>query len=549
MSFGAGAMTNSIPEIEFCELMFIIGSNTTEAHPVIAMAMKKALHRGCKLIVADPRAIWLTHVADLHIQHRPGTDVWLVNAMAHVILAEDLHDKDYCANHTEQFEEFAATVARYTPEAAEEVCGIPAEHIRTAARMYATTPKAGIFYTLGITEHTHGTDNVLALANLVAITGHLGQLSAGLNPLRGQNNVQGAGDVGAHPDNLPGAQKVADPVARARFEAAWGVPLTTERGLNLNEIMHGLEDGHIHGMFLMGEDILVSEPNAAKLEEALNHIEFLVVQEIFPSETMRYAHVVLPAGCFAEKDGTFTNTDRRVQKVRKAVEPPGQARADWEIIVALTRACGYPTPDYQSPSDIWDEMAAQSPRFAGISHDRIDDIGGIQWPCPTTDHPGTPTLHIGKPMRGKAKLHPVEYRPPVEPTDENYPLVLSTGRVLYHYNVGNQTMREKGAPMKVPENFLEMHRFDAKRLGIADGEKVRVRSRRGELVVSAMISPRMRPGLVWMPLHNFGADTRVNLLTIDQGDPITGTPEFKVCAVHVERAAGPRQTSLERTIQ
>ena len=531
-------MTNSIPEIEDCDLMMVIGSNTTEAHPVIAMAMKKALHRGCKLIVADPRAIWLTQMADLHIQHEPGSDVWLVNAMTHVILAEGLEDKTYIEQNCEQFEAFRDNVQRYTPELAEKVTGVPAEQIRTAARMYATTKKAGIFYTLGITEHTHGTDNVFALANLVAITGHLGVRSAGLNPLRGQNNVQGAGDLGAHPDNLPGTQKVADPVARARYEKAWGVNLTTERGLNLTEIMTGVEHGTIKGMFCMGEDILISEPNAGQLEAALNHIEFLVVQEIFPSETMRFAHVVLPAGCFAEKDGTFTNTDRRVQRVRKGVEPPGQARPDWEILVDLIRACGYPTPNYRTPAEIWDEMAVESPRFMGISHDRLDRDGGIQWPCPTEDHPGTPILHIDKPMRGKVLLRAVEYRPPVEPTCNEYPLVLSTGRVLYHYNAANQTVREMGAVLKVPNNFLEMHRFDAKQLGVTNGEKVRVTSRRGAVVVEAMVSPRMKPGLVWMPLHNFGdPSNRANLLTIDKVDETTGTPEFKVCAVRVERLA------------
>ncbi|MBM4345193.1 MAG: molybdopterin-dependent oxidoreductase [Deltaproteobacteria bacterium] len=529
-------MTNSIPEIEDCDLLFVIGSNTTEAHPVIAMAMKKALHKGAKLIVADPRAIWLTHHADLHIQHRPGSDVWLVNAMMHVVLNEGLHDQAYIDAHCENFEALAATVADYAPEMAEAVTGVPAAQIRQAARMYATTKKAGIFYTLGITEHTHGTDNVYCLADLVAITGHLGVRSAGLNPLRGQNNVQGAGDLGAHPDNLPGVQKVADPVARERYEKLWGVPLPTKQGLTLTQMMTAVEHGAVHGLFVMGEDIVVSEPNAAQLEAALNRIEFLVVQEIFPSETMRFAHVVFPAGCFAEKDGTFTNTDRRVQRVRGAVQAPGQARPDWQILVDLMRACGYPTPAYQNPGEIWAEMSAVSPRFVGISHERLDRDGGIQWPCPTPDHPGTPTLHVDRPMRGKVLLRGVAYRPPVEPTDDAYPLVLSTGRVLYHYNAANQTTREKGAALKVPNNFLEMHRYDAKRLGVKDGERVRVISRRGAIEVAAMVSPRMKPGLVWMPLHNFGdTENRVNLLTIDQGDPVTGTPEYKVCAVRVER--------------
>lgn len=527
-------MTNSVPEIRDCDLLFVIGSNTTEAHPVIAMEMKRALHRGARLFVADPRAIWLTQMAEMHLQHKPGSDVWLINAISNVVLSEGLYDRDYVAAHCEEFEAYAATIAKYTPEEAEAFTGVSAEQIRVLARAYATTKKAGIFYTLGITEHTHGTDNVFALANLVAVTGHLGVRSAGLNPLRGQNNVQGAGDLGAHPDNLPGVQKVADPVARAKYEAAWGVTIPTERGLNLNEIMHGIEEGHIHGLFVMGEDILVSEPNAGRLEKGLNDLEFLVVQEIFPSETARFADVILPAGCFAEKDGTFTNTDRRVQKIRKAVEPPGQAQADWKILVALAKACGYPMPDYQTPADVWAEMAAQSPRFMGISHQRLDQEGGLQWPCPTPDHPGTPTLHVGAPLRGKVLLRSVEYRAPVEPTSDEYPLVLSTGRVLYHYNAANQTRREQGPKLKFDENFIEVCKRDARQLGIVDGQMVRVTSRRGSVVVKAWVSPRVRPGLVWMPLHNFGVENMTNRLTIDQGDPITGTAEYKVCAVRVQ---------------
>ncbi|MBI5610913.1 MAG: molybdopterin-dependent oxidoreductase [Deltaproteobacteria bacterium] len=528
-------MTNSVPEIRDCDLMFVIGSNTTEAHPVIAMEMKRALHRGARLFVADPRAIWLTQMAEQHLQHRPGTDVWLINALAHVIVAEGLYDKAYVEQYTENFEEFSALVADYSPERSEAITGVPAEQIRQLARAYATTKKAAIFYTLGITEHTHGTDNVFALANLVAITGHLGVRSAGLNPLRGQNNVQGAGDVGAHPDNLPGVQKVADAGARARFEAEWGAAIPTERGLNLNEIMHGIEDGSIRGLFVMGEDIVVSEPNAARLERGLNELEFVVVQEIFPSETARFAHVVLPAACFAEKDGTFTNTDRRVQRVRRAVPPPGQARPDWEILADLARACGYPMPAYATPADIWAEMARQSPKLAGISHERLDRDGGLLWPCPSPEHGGTPTLHVGAPMRGKVLLHAVAYRPPVEPTSAEYPLVLSTGRVLYHYNAGNQTRRDRGPNMKFSSNFVEMSRRDAKDLGVADGELVRVVSRRGQVEVPVLVSPRVRHGLVWMPMHNFATATRTNLLTIDKGDPITGTAEYKVCAVRVER--------------
>ena len=348
--FGAGAMTNSIPEIRDTELMFVIGSNTTEAHPIIAMEMKRAVRRGAKLIVADPRAIWLTEVADLHMQLKPGTDVALLTAMAHVIIAEGLTDDAFIAKHTVQFDDVKAAVADCTPEWAEAITGVPADDIRTAARLYATTKHAGIYYTLGITEHTHGTDNVYSLANLVLMTGHLGVRSAGMNPLRGQNNVQGANDAGASPVFYPGYQRVSDPEAQARFEKAWGVELSPHDGLNLNVMMKALEQGEMKGVYVMGEDIVLSEPNASKVERGLNQAEFVVLQDIFLNETARFADVILPAACFAEKDGVFTNSDRRVQRVRKAVEPPGQARADWQILVEMAQRCGYDMPNYADPA-------------------------------------------------------------------------------------------------------------------------------------------------------------------------------------------------------
>ncbi len=528
-------MTNSIPEIRDTELMFVIGSNTTEAHPIIAMEMKRAVKRGAKLIVADPRAIWLSEVADLHMQLKPGTDVALLTAMAHVIIAEDLVDHAFIDQHCESFEDVVAAVKDCTPEWAEGITGVPADDIRTAARMYATTEKAGIYYTLGITEHTHGTDNVYSLANLVLMTGHLGKKSAGMNPLRGQNNVQGANDAGASPVFYPGYQRVDDPAARAKFEAAWGVPLSPNEGLNLNVMMKELQKGHIKGLFVMGEDIVLSEPNSSKVEEGLNAAEFVVLQDIFLNETARFAHVILPAACFAEKDGVFTNSDRRVQRVRKAVEPPGEARADWAILCDLARACGYPMPHYASPAEVYAEMAALTQQFAGISHQRIDAVGGLQWPCPTPEHPGTPTLHGDGPLRGKGAFQGVAYRPSAELPDADYPLVLSTGRTLYHYNCASQTLRADGAVAKQPENFVEMHRRDAKKRGLKDGQRVVVESRRGAVEAVVNISPRMRNGCVWMPLHF--PESLTNHLTNDAGDSVTGTGEYKVCAVTI-RAAG-----------
>ncbi|MCB9742224.1 MAG: molybdopterin-dependent oxidoreductase [Alphaproteobacteria bacterium] len=532
-------MTNSIPEIRDADFLFVIGSNTTEAHPIIAMEMKRAVHRGATLVVADPRAIWLSDIATLHMQLEPGTDVWLLNAMAHVIIAEDLVDHAFVAQHTEGYEAVVEAVRDYTPEAAEEITGVPAEHIRQAARAYATTEKAGIYYTLGITEHTHGTDNVYGLANLVLLTGHLGKRSAGLNPLRGQNNVQGANDAGASPVFYPGYQRVEDPTARMRFEQAWGVALSPTNGLTLPRMMQAMGEGSIKALYVMGEDIVLSEPDASELEEGLNDIEFMVVQDIFLNETCRYADVVLPAACFAEKDGVFTNSDRRVQRVRKAVSPPGEARADWEILCEIARRVGYPMPHYESPAEVYAEMAGLCDKFSGISHERLErDTRGLQWPCPDAEHPGTPTLHVDGPMRGKAQLTAISYRPSAERPDKSYPFVLSTGRMLYHYNAATQTRREAAGSIKAPENYLQIHPGDAFRMGVQDGERVKISSRRGEVEAVARVTRDVKRGCVWMPLHF--AEARANLLTNSAGDVVTGTAEYKVCAVKVEKLSAER---------
>ena len=499
--FGAGAMTNSITEIRDTDFLFVIGSNTTEAHPIIAMEMKRAVQRGARLFVADPRKIWMADIAERHLQLQPGTDVWLLNAMAHVIVSEGLTDTEFIAKHTKGFERLRETVLRYSPEEAEKVTGVPAEIIRETARAYATTRKAGIYYTLGITEHTHGTDNVYALANLVLMTGHLGVKSAGMNPLRGQNNVQGANDAGATPIFYPGYQNVTDPEVRQKFERAWGVPLSPEDGLNLNVMMHELAEGHIKGMFVMGEDIVISEPNVSRVEEGINKCEFLVCQDIFHNETTRFADVIFPAACFAEKEGVFTNSDRRVQKVRKAVDPPGNARPDWEILCDLARAVGYPMPHYASPAEIYSEMAALTPKFAGINHERVENEGGMQWPCTDENHPGTVTLHEGGPSIGTAGFQPVEYRESAELPDDDYPLLLSTGRILYQYNAATQTLRDPGTFAKGGRNFLEVSKRDAYRLNLKDGELIDVESRRGKVQAEVMISPRMRRGVGFDGIH------------------------------------------------
>jgi formate dehydrogenase major subunit/formate dehydrogenase alpha subunit len=536
-------MTNSIPEIRDADFLFVIGSNTSEAHPIIAMEMKQAVRRGAKLAVADPRAIWMTRIADWHLQIQGGTDVWLLNAMAHVIVTEGLEDKEFIAANTEEFESVKETVLRYPPEEAEKVTGVPAEMIREVARAYATTDKAGIYYTLGITEHTTGTDNVYALSNLVLMTGHLGKRSSGMNPLRGQNNVQGANDAGATPVFLPGYQKVEDPAVCAKFSAAWGVEQKPEPGLNLNEMMKAMTKGELKGMYLMGEDIVISEPNVARVEEAMNEMEFVVVQDIFFNESCRYADVVLPASCFAEKDGVFANSDRRVQRVRKAVDAPGEAREDWRILSEVMRRAGYPQPAEHGPAEIYAEMASLAPKFAGISHARIEREGGLQWPVESADAPSTEYLHKGgKILRGKGLFKAVDYRPPFECADAEYPLVLSTGRTLYHYNAGTQTRRSDGLSTKQPEGFVEIHPKTARHLGVEDGQLVDVVSRRGRVRCRAMLSRQVRRNSIWMPFHFPEAQT--NLLTTDAGDAVTGTGEYKVCAARIEPVAESEPTQV-----
>jgi formate dehydrogenase major subunit/formate dehydrogenase alpha subunit len=528
-------MTNSIPEIRDADFLFVIGSNTSEAHPIIAMEMKRAVQRGARLAVADPRKIWMTEIADWHMQLKPGSDVWLLNAMAHVIVSEGLENREYIETNTEDFEKVRAAVLRYTPEEAETFTGVPAQTIREVARAYATTRHAGIYYTLGITEHTTGTDNVYALSNLVLMTGHLGIASAGMNPLRGQNNVQGANDAGATPVFYPGYQRAAEPEVRAKFAEAWGVEQPETRGLNLNEMMKAMQRGEIRGMYLMGEDIVISEPNVCKVETAMNELEFVVVQDIFFNESCRFADVILPAACFAEKDGVFTNSDRRVQRVRKAVEPPGEARADWEILVDVMRRAGMKQPEYASPREVYAELASLSPKFAGISHDRIDREGGLQWPVTGPDEPSTQYLHKGGVLRGKGLFVAVDYRAPFEEADVEYPLILSTGRTLYHYNAATQTRRSSGLSKKQPEAFVEVHPKTARSMGIDDGQLVDVVTRRGRVRCRAMHSKQVKRNTIWMPFHFPAA--RTNELTTDAGDAVTGTGEYKVCAAKLEPVA------------
>jgi len=529
-TFGSGAMTNSIGEIKNVQTLFLIGANPTEAHPIVGLEMKKARSKGARLIVCDPRRTWMAECADIHVQHEPGTDNILINAMMNHINEKGLHDQAFVDERCENFEAFRANIRGITIEQAAEVCKVDADLIRKAAEWYAEGTPSAIFYTLGITEHTCGTENVQNLANLAMLCGQIGKESSGVNPIRGQNNVQGACDMGAMSSAFPGYQKFVDEEARAKFEAAWGGALPTNAGGRITDFVERAGEGVLKAFYCFGEDPVRSEPNSTKVKESLERVEFIVCQDIFMTETGKLADVVLPAACFAEKDGTFTNTERRVQRVRKAVEPPGEARADWQILCEVSTAMSYPMA-YDHPSDIWDEMAFLSPSLAGISYARLEEVG-LQWPCPTANHPGTGFLHKGSFTRGKGLFHEINFRPAAELPDDDYPMILSTGRTLYNYNVGNMTRKTAAVEQKQPENFVEMHEDDAARLGIGYGDKVRVSTRRGAITVAAHVAAKVRPGALWMPFHYEECST--NLLTNDAFDNITRTAEYKVCAAKVE---------------
>ena len=535
-SFGSGAMTNSIDELERTDCIFVIGSNTTEAHPIIALRIKAAVERhGAQLIVADPRRIDLTRFAALHLRQRSGTDVALINAMMWVILTEGLEDEAFLAERTENFEEFRRSVMDLTPELAEAITGVAAEDIRAAARMYAKAERAAIVYSMGITQHTTGTDNVMALANLAMLTGHVGKEFCGVDPLRGQNNVQGACDVGALPNVFPGYQSVDDPAARAAFEKAWSASLPAKPGLTVVEVLNSVCDGNIKGLFIMGENPMVSDPNLNHVRQALEKVDFLCVQDIFLTETAQMAHVVLPAASFAEKDGTFTNTDRRVQRVRKALDPPGQARQDWEILCDLSTRMGYPMR-YSGPAEIMDEIARVTPIYGGISFDRIQEQG-IQWPCPDKNHPGTRFLHEGAFKRGRGKFYATPFRAAAELPDEEYPYLLTTGRLLYQFHTGTLSRRTPGLDRIAPPGKFEINPEDAAREGIADGEMVRLTTRRGTVDAQAIVTERSPKGTLFMSFHF--REAAANILTNDALDPVAKIPEFKVCAVRLEKVAEP----------
>ncbi len=542
-AIGSAAMSNSIAEMKDLDVFIVTGSNTTETHPVISTFMRQAVvHNGAKLIVVDPRGIEMTRFATLWLRQRPGTDVAVFQAMAQVIVSEGLYNREFIEARTEGFDEYACAILECTPEWAEQISGVPAEAIRQAARLYATAQAGAIYWGMGISQSVHGTENALALANLALLTGHIGRPGTGLNPLRGQNNVQGCSDSGGLPNVFPGYQRVDDASVREQFEMAWGVSLNPTPGLTTMEMAFAAEAGDIEAFYVMGENPMMSEPNLRHARHIVENLPFLLVQDIFLNETGAYADVILPATSFAEKDGTFTNSDRRVQRIRRAVSAPGEARDDWVILCDLaqrveqklgrTRSAGFA---FSSPEEIWEEMARLTPPFRGISYERIAREGGVHWPCPTSDHPGTPYLFAETFPRGRGQFVPLRYRPSAELPDEAYPFILSTGRVLYHWHGGTLTRRSQ-LDDAYPEATVEIHPDDAARLGVKMGDSVRVRSRRGEIVVRVAVTVRSPRGVVFIPFHF--AEAAANELTIDVLDPQAKIPDYKVCAVAVEPLAG-----------
>ncbi|MDI6602049.1 MAG: formate dehydrogenase subunit alpha [Thermoanaerobacteraceae bacterium] len=531
-AFGSGAMTNSIEEIEYADCIMAIGTNTTETHPVISIRVKKALKRhGAKLIVIDPRKTEMAEMADIWLRPVPGTNVALLNGIMNAIIEEGLAKHAFIGERTEGFDEFKESVKKYTPEVVSKITGVSPEDIRRAALVYAKAEKASILYTMGVTQHITGTDGVMSIANLAMLTGNVGRPSTGVNPLRGQNNVQGACDMGALPDVYSGYQKVTDEAARSKFERAWGVKLSERPGQTVTEMINAAYEGKIKALYIMGENPVLSEADAGHVEEALKNLDLLVVQDIFMSETAELADVVLPAASFAEKDGTFTNTERRVQRVRRFLDTPAEVKADWQIINDLSMLMGYPM-NYSSPMDIMEEIRSLTPSYAGITYDRLEK-GGLQWPCPSLEHPGTKYLHDGKFTRGKGKFNPIEYREAAEPTDREYPYILTTGRMLYHFHTGTMTRRVDGLNKIAPSGYLEISYEDAGNVGISDGDNLRVTSRRGSVVLRAKVTERVMPGVVYMNFHF--KEAAANKLTIAAVDPVSKIPQYKECAVKLEK--------------
>ena len=532
-TLGSGAMTNPIHDITHdVDCILLVGSNPEEAHPVVGMQIRKAVQNGTRLIVVDPRDIGLSKQADIHLKIRPGTNVAFANGMMHVMIKEDLIDHDYIDKYAENFDNLKALVEKYTPEYVGEICHIDPKKLVEAARMYATAKKAPIIYCLGVTEHSSGTEGVMCMSDMAVLCGKIGKSGCGVNPLRGQNNVQGACDMGAQPTDYPGYQKVTNDEVREKFEKKWGVKLSPTPGLKATDVFPAAIEGKIKGLFIQGEDPVVSDPDTHHIIKALESLEFFVIQELFMTKTAQYADVILPAVSFTEKEGTFTNTERRVQRIRKAVELPGNMRLDTDIITDLMNAMGYPQKRLTA-SQIMDEIAEVTPSFAGISYERLDRGESLQWPCKTKDTLGTPIMHANGPVRGRALLYAVDYRPANELPDDEYPWILTTGRILYQYNAAAMTARTPGLNEIAGEGFIEVNYLDAEKLGIKNNEKIKVSSRRGEITATARVGRKVSQGETWMPFHF--PDSPANVLTNAALDEFARIPEYKVCAVRIEK--------------
>ncbi|HVC16365.1 MAG TPA: formate dehydrogenase subunit alpha, partial [Rhodanobacter sp.] len=541
-TFGTSAGTNDFDSVEHADVVLVMGANPTDGHPVFASHLKRRLRDGAKLIVIDPRRIDLVHTphvqAAFHLPLRPGTNVAMLDALAHVIVTEGLVNQDFVRTRcdTDAFADWAAFVAepRNSPEAVEALTGVPAALIRDAARLYAGAGNAAIYYGLGITEHSQGSTAVMGLANLAMATGNIGRPGTGVNPLRGQNNVQGSCDMGSFPHELPGYRHISNSDVRAIYEREWGVKLDPEPGLRIPNMIDAALDGSFRGLYIQGEDIVQSDPDTHHITSGLAAMACVVVQDLFLNETASYAHVFLPGSTFLEKDGTFTNAERRVSRVRKVMAPKA-GYADWEITQKLAQAMGYPM-NYSHASEIMDEIARLTPTFHGVSFEKIDRLGSVQWPC-NEDHPdGTPVMHVGEFVRGKGRFMLTEYVPTSEKVNAEHPLILTTGRILSQYNVGAQTRRTANV-MWHDEDRLEIHPHDAEERGIADGDWVGIRSRSGDTVLHAMISERMQPGVVYTTFHFPGSGA--NVITTENSDWATNCPEYKVTAVQVTRVSQP----------
>ncbi len=528
-------MTNAIGDIEKAGLLLVTGSNTTENHPVLSGFVKRAVkQKNARLILVDPRRIQLAAFAHKWLRPNPGTDVAWINGLMHVIIKEKLFDEAFVENRTTGFDALKEMVEKFTPEYVYRLTGIPEEELCDAARMYAGTRPAAILYCMGITQHAAGTDNVKSLANLAMLCGNIGMDGGGVNPLRGQNNVQGACDMGGLPNVFTGYQRVNDPEIVKRMARAWGVDgLSGKPGFTATEMIPNAHNGTIKAMYIIGENPVISDPDANHTEKSLSALDFLVVQDIFMTETARMADVVLPAACFAEKEGTFTNTERRVQRVRKAVEPPDGVREDWRIIRDIAAKMEYAMSGDDAEA-IFDEIAAVTPSYAGITYTRIEKTG-IHWPCPNPDHPGTPVLHAETFPIGRGVFFPIDFSPPVEPVDADYPLYLTTGRVLYQYHTGTMTRRSTGLNERAPESFVEISPDDAEKYDLKHDEMVNIASRRGEIQVRLNISDKAVAGTVFIPFHF--AEAAANRLTLAALDPVSKIPEYKVCAVRISKAA------------